>query len=173
MRMAIVSRQIVVAGATLVAVMAVSETAIAQTASASTGNCPYWIDSKTGKRVRTVPIGIYREQLTQLQEGGIPNSISGAGGHSYVKGQDGSWIDAATGATVRTVPIGIYREQLTQLQEGGIPNSISGAGGHSYALIPCPPPSQPTSVQTLPVLPFFGFGLGLGHRDHGDDRFQK
>jgi hypothetical protein len=49
--------------------------ASAQTAVAS-GNCPYWIDSATGERARTVPIGVSREELTNLQTDPYRDSCS-------------------------------------------------------------------------------------------------
>ena len=115
-------QRVVVIGAVLVAVVGVNTTALAQSALPS--NCPNWIDSKTGERVRAVPIGITAEELYLLQRG-------------------------------------VHTHQA------------HGAGAHDYALIPCPPPDQPASVQTLPVLPFVGFGLSLGRRDHGDDPYRK
>ena len=50
---------------------------------------------------------------------------------------------------------------------------VTAGMGHFGRIWLCPPPpDQPASVQTLPILPF-SFGLGLGHRAHGDDQFQK
>lgn len=52
--------------------------------------------------------------------------------------------------------------------------SVSAGYGHFGRIWLCPPPSdQPASVQALPVLPLFNFGLGFGHRDHGDDPYRK
>jgi len=116
----------------------------AQTA-ASSNNCPYWIDAATGERARTVPIGVNREELYELQIGLHPNHAHGASGRNYVKQPDGTWIDAATGERARTVPIGVNREELYELQIGLHPNYAHGASGRNYVLIPCPPPTTQTS----------------------------
>jgi hypothetical protein len=171
-RVAIMSRRIVVAGATLAAVMAVSETAFAQTASVWTGNCPYWIDSKTGKRVRTGPVGWNPGNLAGTIPPNLDANHVSFGGHDFVKLPDGSWIDAANGSPVQTGPLGWNPGNLA----GTIPpnpdeNHVS-FGGRSFVRVPCPPADQPASVQALPVLPF-GLSIGIGRRDHGDDPYRK
>jgi len=130
---------IAVAAVSFAACLNPSSNAKAQTAAVSSGNCPYWIDVKIGEGVRTVPIGIDREELYRLQRGIDTNQAAGAGGKNYVKQPDGTWIDAKTGEGVRTVPIGIDREELYRLQRGIDTNQAAGAGGKNYALIPCPP----------------------------------
>lgn len=45
---------------------------------------------------------------------------------------------------------------------------VTAGAGHFGRIWLCPPPSQPTGVQAIPVLPF-GFEFGFGHRDRGGD----
>jgi hypothetical protein len=128
----------------------------------STGSC--WIDAATGTKPYMVPIGIYPQELTRLQEGaGDINHAAGGSGHTYVRQPDGSWIDAGSGAAPPTIPIGIYPQELTRLQEGaGDINHAAGGSGHTYVRIPCPPSSAQASPPTVPLLPNFGIGIGVG-----------
>jgi len=92
-------------------------------------------------------------------------------GRNFAKLPDGSWIDSGTGQPVSTFPVGGNpRDFINSAPQNQYGNSHTG---RNFARVPCPPPSNTTGVQALPVLPFVGFGLGFGHRDHGDDRFQK
>lgn len=113
---------------------------------AATGDCPYWIDAATGERPRTVPLGVSREKLTNLQSDPTATQAHGASGRNYVKQPDGSWIDTATGQPARTVPIGVSREELTNLQSDPSANHAHGASGRNYVLVPCPPPQTAAST---------------------------
>jgi hypothetical protein len=182
MRVAIVSRRIVIAGATLVAVIGVSTAAFAQSAprftpgEIATNSC--WIDAATGKRVPTGPPGWSPSGAETYGGRGSnpdPNHVE-LSGKTFVKVSDGNWIDAATGNPVPTGPPGWSPSGAeTYGGRGSNPDPNHVELGHkTFVRVPCPPPPGASSAPVLPVLPFsFGFGLGLGHRDHGDDRFQK
>jgi hypothetical protein len=147
-----VSRGIDISAAILLFLMAVvhSQPGNAQTANISSGNCPYWIDVKTGEPVppsQTVPIGVDRQELYRLQ---VTHDVQahGASGRNYFRQPDGTWTDAATGQQLppaQTVPIGIDRQELYRLQ---VTHDVQahGASGRNYALIPCPPPTTQTSM---------------------------
>jgi hypothetical protein len=73
----------------------------------------------------------------------------------------------------KTMPKKDYQRYVRQktLEGWTRERGVTAGAGHFGRIWLCPPPpDQPASVQTLPVLPF---SFGLGHRDHGDDRFQK
>ena len=170
--------------------------AFSEPAHAQTADC--WIDARTGQSVATIPgaavyVGPYRgggggrtkEVYLDVDPDGVhahnPNT-----GQNFVHDPNSGWIDAQTGQSVPTIPRGAvyagpYRGggggRTTEVHVGVDLDGVHAHNpntGQNFVRVPCPPPNQPTNVQAVPVLPFgFSFGLGLGHRDHGDDRFQK
>lgn len=125
----------------------------AQTTASSSGNCPYWIDAKSGKHVRTGPPG-----WSPITSG----NAYYYGGHNFVQLANGTWIDAGTGNPVRTGP------------PGWSPITSGNAyyyGGHNFVLIACPPPS-PTSTGISPVPMQSGWYVG-GYlvKTFGDNEF--
>lgn len=131
------------------------------------GDC--WIDAATGAFVATYPQGADpREFINSAPQNQYGNPHTG---RNFAKLPDGSWIDSGTGQPVSTFPVGGNpRDFINSAPQNQYGNSHTG---RNFARVPCPPPSNTTGAQALPVLPFVGFGLGFGHRDHGDDRFQK
>jgi hypothetical protein len=131
-----------------------------------------WTDAGTGKPVAVGPPGWSPTGLGgRLGENPDPNHVV-HGGHTFVRRADGSWIDASTGNPVLLGPPGWSPTGLGgRLGENPDPNHVVH-GGHTFVRVPCPPPPGASSVPMLPILPF-GLSIGLGHRDHGDDRFQK
>jgi len=136
-----------------------------------------WIDAKTGARVTaTFPAALsvadYRNQAGSIASSGhASSSVTGQNFFSADGGQ--TWIDSATGLSTATIPgalsVADYRSQA-----GGVnhtKHASSSITGQTFVLVPCPP-SPASSAPILPVLPF-GLSIGLGRRDHGDDRFQK
>jgi hypothetical protein len=129
-----------------------------------TGDC--WVNAKTGK---IVPPSNYTPQGAHFNDP-RDRSTASAGHLTFVRGADGTWVNAANG---ETVPPSNYTPQGAYFNDPRDRNTAS-AGHLTFVRVPCPPPDQPASVQTLPVLPFgFGFGLGVGRRDRGDDQFRK
>lgn len=120
--------------------------ASAQTAAVPSETCPYWIDSATGKRVATGPVGWNPGNLA----GTIPpnpdaNHVS-FGSRNFVRLPEGTWIDAASGNPVATGPVGWNPGNLA----GTIPpnpdeNHVS-FGGRNFVRIPCPPSQTAAST---------------------------
>ncbi len=123
------------------------------------GDC--WIDAATGKQIKLYPPGT----TFPMHD---PNHVSIPGHRTFVRQPDDTWVDAATGQQIILYPPGTTFPMDD-------PNHVSIPGHRTFVRVPCPQPTQSMGLQpALPVLPFsFGFGLGIGNRAHGDDRFQK
>jgi hypothetical protein len=121
----------------------------AQTAAVSSGACPYWIDSATGKRVPTMPAS--GSALTGGKNTTImsdPKHASNSNtGQTFNQQPDSSWIDSATGNQVPTMPAS--GSALT----GGTNTTIMSDSKHAsnyntgqtFVLIDCPPPQTSAS----------------------------
>jgi hypothetical protein len=109
-------------------------------------NC--WIDAKTGKPVRVVPVGTLNgfDQANAVESGHAFNPRTSK---NYNLDGNGDWIDSATGALVNTVPVSILDgfDQANAVESGQAHNPRTG---QNYVRIPCPPSTPPSTATPAP-----------------------
>jgi hypothetical protein len=126
-----VSQRLGFAVAALSLATAAPISAEAQTAAASSGNCPYWIDVKTGQPWPSVPQGSSPQNISP----GDKDWHNPRNGRSFAQLPDGSWIDVQTGQPWPSVPQGSSPQNIFP----GDKDWHNPRNGRSFALVPCPP----------------------------------
>ena len=113
----------------------------AQTA-ASSGGCPSWIDSATGKRTRTIPAWLTSDEILEaIHNGRVHSAGTGQDMHTADGGE--TWINSMTGRSISTIPTGLAgTERLDAIYTGRVHNAITG---RNFVLVPCRPPGMAPS----------------------------
>jgi hypothetical protein len=118
------------------------------TSEMATKSC--WIDAKTGKRVRTGPVGWSptgvnpHPYVSSPDPNHVENSVTG---QTFVNDPTKGWIDAKTGAPVATGPVGWSptgvnpHPYVSSPDPNHVENSVTG---QTFVRIPCPPVTATT-----------------------------
>ena len=129
---------------------AINHRAQAQTTAASSSDCPYWIDEKTGEHAATGPWGWHPSMGH--------DDVTSPNGRVFVFGpSDGSWIDEKTGEHAATGPWGWHPSMGH--------DDVTSPNGRVFVFVPCPPTTTESSTGNPSPAPLPPVGPPVGGND--------
>ncbi len=117
-----------------------------------------WIDTKTGKQVRTVPLsgvnigGLVDAGVAVIDSLEPKRAHNSRTGQNFFRQPDGCWIDTKTGKQVRTAPLsgvnigGLAAAGVAIIDSFEPKRAHNSRTGQNFFRSPCPPPEKPKNT---------------------------